>query len=244
MVAGSSPARGANDFAPQPPTRRLHDAGAPKPLQNRCKPAAIAGVPVDVLAGPSSIEPDARHRYFLHSREGHGTHAAAKILARRRSHCRRSQASPSCDDPRIMGDRARLGYRRSGSDSSRSIASAGHFDRDRRQVVTIASFAGRGERLGDAGGQVIARTNWARAATLKLGGAKRLAEASRAVRGVERQRSCRDAHRGGALDGVKERLSIELSRIEALAGRSMTRGTHLLATIGARRPLSAPSGAL
>jgi biopolymer transport protein ExbB len=37
-------------------------------------------------------------------------------------------------------------------------------------------------------------------------------------------------------EGVKERLSIALARIEARAGRSMTRGTGLLATIGATAP--------
>jgi biopolymer transport protein ExbB len=37
-------------------------------------------------------------------------------------------------------------------------------------------------------------------------------------------------------DGVKERVSIALSRIEARAGRSMARGTGLLATIGATAP--------
>jgi biopolymer transport protein ExbB len=37
-------------------------------------------------------------------------------------------------------------------------------------------------------------------------------------------------------EGLKERLAIALSRIEARAGRSMTRGTGLLATIGATAP--------
>ena len=41
---------------------------------------------------------------------------------------------------------------------------------------------------------------------------------------------------GLSADGVKERLAIELSRIEARAGRGMTHGTHLLATIGATAP--------
>ena len=39
-----------------------------------------------------------------------------------------------------------------------------------------------------------------------------------------------------AAEGVKERLAIALSRIEARAGRSMARGTGLLATIGATAP--------
>jgi biopolymer transport protein ExbB len=37
-------------------------------------------------------------------------------------------------------------------------------------------------------------------------------------------------------EGVKERLAIALSRIEASAGRNMARGTGLLATIGATAP--------
>ncbi len=37
-------------------------------------------------------------------------------------------------------------------------------------------------------------------------------------------------------DGVKERVAISLSRIEARAGRSMARGTGLLATIGSTAP--------
>jgi biopolymer transport protein ExbB len=39
-----------------------------------------------------------------------------------------------------------------------------------------------------------------------------------------------------AAEGVKERLAIALSRIEARAGRAMARGTGLLATIGATAP--------
>jgi biopolymer transport protein ExbB len=41
---------------------------------------------------------------------------------------------------------------------------------------------------------------------------------------------------GLSSEGVKERLAIALSRIEARAGRSMARGTGLLATIGATAP--------
>jgi biopolymer transport protein ExbB len=37
-------------------------------------------------------------------------------------------------------------------------------------------------------------------------------------------------------DGIKERLAVALARIEARAGRSMARGTGLLATIGATAP--------
>jgi biopolymer transport protein ExbB len=37
-------------------------------------------------------------------------------------------------------------------------------------------------------------------------------------------------------DGIKERVAISISRIEARAGRQMTRGTGLLATIGSTAP--------
>jgi biopolymer transport protein ExbB len=48
----------------------------------------------------------------------------------------------------------------------------------------------------------------------------------------------KELHRSSDLssDGVKERLTIALSRIEAKAGRAMSRGTGLLATIGATAP--------
>jgi biopolymer transport protein ExbB len=48
---------------------------------------------------------------------------------------------------------------------------------------------------------------------------------------TERERST-----GLGEDGVKERVAIALSRIEARAGRSMARGTGLLATIGSTAP--------
>ena len=41
---------------------------------------------------------------------------------------------------------------------------------------------------------------------------------------------------GLSAEGIKERLAIAMSRIEARAGRSMARGTGLLATIGATAP--------
>jgi biopolymer transport protein ExbB len=41
---------------------------------------------------------------------------------------------------------------------------------------------------------------------------------------------------GLSAEGIKERLAIALSRIEARAGRNMARGTGLLATIGATAP--------
>jgi len=48
----------------------------------------------------------------------------------------------------------------------------------------------------------------------------------------------RELGRSGQLgsDGIKERVAIALSRVEARAGRSMARGTGLLATIGATAP--------
>lgn len=47
-----------------------------------------------------------------------------------------------------------------------------------------------------------------------------------------------EAQRSAGLspEGIKERTSVSLSRIEVRAGRSMTRGTGLLATIGATAP--------
>jgi biopolymer transport protein ExbB len=87
----------------------------------------------------------------------------------------------------------------------------------------------------------------ARDATRKLRHAKSLADAARAVRSgwtrngpvadlVEEATIETRLSEGLSADGVKERLAIELSRIEARAGRGVTRGTHLLATIGATAP--------
>jgi biopolymer transport protein ExbB len=45
-----------------------------------------------------------------------------------------------------------------------------------------------------------------------------------------------DRSAGLSAEGIKERASVALSRIEIRAGRSMTRGTGLLATIGATAP--------
>ncbi|KAA0972535.1 tonB-system energizer ExbB [Aureimonas fodinaquatilis] len=47
-----------------------------------------------------------------------------------------------------------------------------------------------------------------------------------------------ERQRSGALaaDGIKERVAISLTRIEARAGRRMTRGTGVLATIGSTAP--------
>ncbi len=87
----------------------------------------------------------------------------------------------------------------------------------------------------------------ARSATRKLQRADSLTEATRAIEaGWTRsgpvadlvQAATRELTRSPDLsaEGVKERLAIALSRIEASAGRSMTRGTGLLATIGATAP--------
>ena len=87
----------------------------------------------------------------------------------------------------------------------------------------------------------------ARAATHKLRHAKSLADGARGVQSgwtrsgpvailVDEAISETRLSEGLSAEGVKERLAIELSRIEARAGRGMTRGTHLLATIGATAP--------
>ena len=87
----------------------------------------------------------------------------------------------------------------------------------------------------------------ARAATLKLRRAKSLGEATRQVQSgwtrsgpvadlVEEAANEARHSEGLSADGVKERLAIELSRIEARAGRRMAHGTGLLATIGATAP--------
>ncbi|WP_244608226.1 tonB-system energizer ExbB [Bradyrhizobium algeriense] len=87
----------------------------------------------------------------------------------------------------------------------------------------------------------------ARSATRKLNDAESLADASRQINAAwtrngrvadlvnaalaELQRST-----DLSAEGIKERLAIALSRIEAKAGRDMARGTGLLATIGATAP--------
>jgi biopolymer transport protein ExbB len=87
----------------------------------------------------------------------------------------------------------------------------------------------------------------ARVATRKLRQAKNLTDAARAVQSgwtqngpvadlVQEATTETRLSEGLSAEGVKERLAIELSRIEARAGRGMTRGTHLLATIGATAP--------
>ncbi|WP_413991010.1 tonB-system energizer ExbB [Labrys okinawensis] len=95
--------------------------------------------------------------------------------------------------------------------------------------------------------ELLAARRRAQAATRMLERAESLEAARQAVesgwtrRGAVAdlmQAAAREQRRSGDLsaDGVKERLSIALARIEARAGRSMTRGTGLLATIGATAP--------
>jgi biopolymer transport protein ExbB len=87
----------------------------------------------------------------------------------------------------------------------------------------------------------------ARSATRKLQRADSLVEATREIEaGWTRsgpvadlvQAAARELKRSADMsaEGVKERLAIALSRIESSAGRSMARGTGLLATIGATAP--------
>lgn len=54
----------------------------------------------------------------------------------------------------------------------------------------------------------------------------------------------KETRRSGDLgeDGIKERVAIALSRIEARAGRAMAKGTGLLATIGSTAPFVGLSG--
>ena len=87
----------------------------------------------------------------------------------------------------------------------------------------------------------------ARSATRKLQRADSLVEATVEIEGGWTRSgpvadlvhaAAREFHRSRDLsaEGVKERLAIALSRIESSAGRSMARGTGLLATIGATAP--------
>jgi biopolymer transport protein ExbB len=87
----------------------------------------------------------------------------------------------------------------------------------------------------------------ARAATRKLRNAKSLGAAARDLQSgwtrkgpvadlVEEATIEERLSEGLSADGVKERLAIELSRIEARARRGMAHGTGLLATIGATAP--------
>ncbi len=95
--------------------------------------------------------------------------------------------------------------------------------------------------------ELVAAKRRARGATRKLARADSLAEARAAIEGGWAgqgavaelvQAATRETGRSGGLaaEGIKERLAIALSRIEARAGRDMARGTGLLATIGATAP--------
>jgi biopolymer transport protein ExbB len=87
----------------------------------------------------------------------------------------------------------------------------------------------------------------ARSATRKLSGAENLADASRQINAGWTKNgrvadlvnaALQELQRSTDLsaEGIKERLAIALSRIEAKASRDMARGTGLLATIGATAP--------
>lgn len=95
--------------------------------------------------------------------------------------------------------------------------------------------------------ELLAAKRRARSATRKLARADNLAQARAEIEsGWTRQgavaelvqAATRETGRSGdlAAEGIKERLAIALSRIEARAGRDMARGTGLLATIGATAP--------
>jgi biopolymer transport protein ExbB len=95
--------------------------------------------------------------------------------------------------------------------------------------------------------ELLAAKRRARSAARKLERADSLGEAAREIDGAWTRRgpvadlvqaALRETQRSSDLsaEGVKERLAIALSRIEARAGRSMARGTGLLATIGATAP--------
>jgi biopolymer transport protein ExbB len=107
-------------------------------------------------------------------------------------------------------------------------------------LVTWIVWLGKGLEL-------VGAKRKARSATRKLQRADSLLEATGAIEGGWTrtgavadlmQAAARELKRSPDLsaEGVKERLAIALSRIEASAGRSMTRGTGLLATIGATAP--------
>jgi biopolymer transport protein ExbB len=95
--------------------------------------------------------------------------------------------------------------------------------------------------------ELVAAKHKAKSATRKLGRADSLAVATREIEDGWTRRGAvadlvhaavQETNRSFELsaEGVKERLSIALSRIEARAGRNMARGTGLLATIGATAP--------
>jgi biopolymer transport protein ExbB len=97
------------------------------------------------------------------------------------------------------------------------------------------------------GVELLAGTRRARSATQKLARASNLNQAAREIEGGWTRRgpvsdlvqaAVQEVERSINLsvEGMKERVAIALSRIEARAGRGMARGTGFLATIGATAP--------
>lgn len=95
--------------------------------------------------------------------------------------------------------------------------------------------------------ELVGASRKARSATRKLERADSLSEATAIIEAGWTKTgpvadllatASRELQRSSELtaNGIKERLSIALSRVEARAGRSMGRGTGLLATIGATAP--------
>ncbi len=128
-------------------------------------------------------------------------------------------------------------------------------------MFLAADWVVKGVMIGLAFASLVTWTVWL-AKTLELAGAR--ARAGRTLKVIRKSRSLSDAvdaseGRGGPAalmlraaaeemqlseaaldhadgDGVKERVSSVLSRIEAYAGRRMSRGTGMLATIGSTAP--------
>ncbi|WP_244642868.1 tonB-system energizer ExbB [Phyllobacterium sp. 628] len=128
-------------------------------------------------------------------------------------------------------------------------------------MFMAADWVVKGVMIGLAFASLITWTVWL-AKTLELAGAR--VRAYRALNAIGNARSLRDAEqalegRGGpgaqlvnaareevrmsheaqpyaGADGLKERVASRLSRIEAQAGRRMSRGTGVLATIGSTAP--------
>ncbi len=95
--------------------------------------------------------------------------------------------------------------------------------------------------------ELLAAKRKARIATRRLADAERLDQAMRTLgAGSTRSGPVAEMAQAATLefrrsahlpaDGIKERLAIQLGRIEARAGRAMSRGTGLLATIGSTAP--------
>lgn len=128
-------------------------------------------------------------------------------------------------------------------------------------MFMAADWVVKGVMIGLAFASLVTWTVWL-AKTLELAGAR--VRAYRALNAIGNARTLRDAEqalegRGGpgaqlvnaareevrlsqeaqsyaGADGLKERVSSRLSRIEAQAGRRMSRGTGVLATIGSTAP--------